>query len=383
MRHITIIGPAYPYRGGIAHFSSSLSNAFKKRGIETTLVTFSLQYPGVFFPGTSQFDEGPPPQDLKIFRWLHSINPISWFRTAKRIRKLDPDLVIVQYWMPFLAPCLGTVCRLIRNRSGIKVISIVHNVTPHEGGLMDRQLSKYFFRSCDGFITLSSSVLDDLARYHPGAPVRTVPHPMYSFFGEKLDRGSACSHLGLDPQKKYLLFFGLIRPYKGLDLILKALDHPHIRSMNICLLVAGEFYEKKEIYQKIIDDLEIGDKVILSDKYIPDGEVKYFFSAADLVVQPYKSATQSGVTQIAYQFERPTLVTHVGGLPELVSHMETGYVTGLSEEDIAEAIHDFFEHKREHQFVKKIRNFKHRFQWDHVVSELDALDQLLKANDQE
>jgi glycosyltransferase involved in cell wall biosynthesis len=253
------------------------------------------------------------------------------------------------------------------------VVAIVHNATPHEGRLLDRQLSRYFFRSCDAFITLSSSVLDDLSGYHPGAPARTVYHPLYSFFGDPLARDAAISYLKLDPDKKYLLFFGLVRRYKGLDLLLEALAHPLIRPLNIHLLVAGEFYERKLEYEKMIDQLGVGERVIMTDGYVPDADVKYYFSASDMVVLPYRSATQSGVTQVAFQFGCPMLVSDVGGLPELVDHMETGYVTGLSAGEMAGAIHDFYENQRASFFRKNIMERKHRFQWDHVVSELNAL----------
>ncbi len=372
MRNI-IIGPAHPFRGGIAHFSESLAQAFIRENLNTVLVTFTFQYPRFLFPGVTQLDEGPAPAGLQIHRLIHSMNPVSWSGTAKFIKEQKPGYVVFQYWMPFMAPCLGTLARWIKRHSGIKVFAVVHNVTPHEAGIFNRLLSGYFYRSCDGFITLSSSVLDDLSQFNPNVPARAVHHPVYDFFGEKTDRNSALKFLNLNAEKKYLLFFGLIRKYKGLDLLIHALSDPLLKDQEIVLIVAGEFYDKKQDYLDLIEQAGIAGRVILADRYIPNDEVKYYFAAADLVVQPYKAATQSGVTQIAYHFERPMLVSNVGGLPEIVPHMEVGYVTELSSNSIAEAINDFYVNHREQQFVKNVVAGKHKFQWEQVVSEIEAL----------
>jgi len=373
-----IVGPAWPLRGGIAHFSESLCKEFLKNDLSSVIVSFSLQYPRLLFPGKTQFETGAGPEEIKIYPMLNSINPFSWRKTARFVMEQQPDYIIIMYWTPYMALALGSLARKIRKGSQVKIISVVHNVTPHEAGVLDRSLSSYFFRSCQGFVTLSASVLDNLKRYNPNANSTWTPHPLYDFFGPKVTKKEAFEYLKLDDGIHYLLFFGLIRSYKGLDLLIKAMAEPILKKHNLGLIVAGEFYEKKTGTIDLIEQENLQDRIILTDRYIPNEEVKYYFGAADLVVQPYRSASQSGVTQIAYHFEKPMIVSNVGGLPEMVPHGEAGYVTGLSPTEIAEAIDNFFTLNKADEFAKNIALSKHRFQWGNVVTKIEELAKSLK-----
>ena len=368
-----IIGPAYPLRGGIANFNAALCNAFIKKNIDSKIISFSLQYPKILFPGKTQIDNGEAPKNIEISSDINSINPFSWYNVAKKILKLNPDYIIVDFWMPFMAPALGTIIRCIKKKQNIKIIAITHNVVAHESKFYDKVLTKYFIKSCDGFIAMSKSVLDDIKQFSTSSHLKFVPHPIYDIFGDKVDKDEAIKHLNLNKKDKHILFFGLIRKYKGLDLLLQAMGTDKIKQLNIKLIVAGEFYDYKPKYEKIIDELKINDNVILKDTYILTQDVKYYFSAADLITQPYRSATQSGVTQIAYYFERPMLVTDVGGLSEIVPDNKVGYVTQTTPESIANAIVDFYKNNREEEFVKNIEVEKNKFSWTEMVKGINNL----------
>lgn len=368
-----IIGPAYPLRGGIANFNAALCNAFLKKNIDSKIISFSLQYPKILFPGKTQLDNGNAPENIKISSDINSINPFNWFKVAKKILKLNPDYIIVDFWMPFMAPALGTILRRIKKKKNIKIIAITHNVVAHESKFYDKILTKYFIQSCDGFVAMSKSVLEDIKQFTTNQHLKFIPHPIYDIFGDKVAKNEAIEHLRLNKKNKHILFFGLIRKYKGLDLLLRAMGTNKIKQLNIKLIVAGEFYDYKPKYEKIIDELKIKDNVVLKDTYILNQDVKYYFSAADLVAQPYRSATQSGVTQIAYNFERPMLVTDVGGLSEIVPDNKVGYVTQTSPESIANAIVDFYQNNREAEFVKNIKVEKNKFSWNEMVKGINNL----------
>jgi len=369
-----IIGPAYPLRGGIANFNAALCNAFLKKNIDSKIISFSLQYPKILFPGKTQIDNGDAPENIEISSDINSINPFNWFKLAKKIIKLNPDYIIVDFWMPFMAPALGTIIRRIKKKKNIKIIAITHNVVAHESKFYDKILTKYFIKSCDGFIAMSKSVLDDIKQFTTSTNLKFIPHPIYDIFGEKVSKDKALDFLKLKKEDKHILFFGLIRKYKGLDLLLKAMGTDKIKKLNIKLIVAGEFYDYKLKYEKIIDELKINDNVILKDTYILNQDVKYYFSAADIVAQPYKTATQSGVTQIAYHFERPMLVTDVGGLSEIVPNNKVGYVTQTTPESIANAIFDFYENNKEAEFAENVKIEKNRFSWDAMVDGICDLE---------
>lgn len=363
---IVLVGPAYPLRGGIAHFNESFARSLMDAGFAVDLVSFYMQYPSILFPGKTQRSTDNPPEKLMINNWLSSVNPISWSNTARKISSLKPQLVIIRFWTPFMAPALGTLAKKLRKRR-IRVIGLVDNAIPHEKGKYDERLSKIFFKNCDAFFTLSQSVANDLERLSPGKKIGISPHPIYDLFGEAVSKTKARENLNLDLNKKYILFFGFIRAYKGLDLLLEAMNTLQVKEQNVKLIVAGEFYEDKQKYLNMIEKLKIKNNVIIHSDYIPQEEVKNYFCAVNLVTQTYKSATQSGVTQIAYQFNKPMLVTNVGGLAEIVPHEKCGYVVEPNTQAIANAIARFFNENMEEIFSENVEKYKQRFSWEHFT----------------
>tara|TARA_B100001142_G_scaffold330275_1_gene397556 strand:- start:38829 stop:39968 length:1140 start_codon:yes stop_codon:yes gene_type:complete len=368
---VIIIGPAFPFRGGIANFNNSLAKAYHDRGDDVTVFSFSLQYPSFLFPGTTQYEDGKPPKDIRIKSVINSINPFNWIKSAREINKADPDFVIIRYWLPFMAPCLGTIARFLNRK--IKVLAITDNIIPHEKRIGDRLFTKYFVRSCDSFISLSSSVLDDLSSFTDSTYKKFIPHPIYDVFGEKITKQEALKNLELNTDDKYLLFFGFIRDYKGLDLIIRAMSDKRIKELGIKLIVAGEFYEGRQDYLDLISDLSLSDSIIMRSDFIPADKVKDYFCSSDMITQTYKTATQSGITQIAYHFERPILVTDVGGLAEIVPHGRVGYVTSKEPVDIADSIIDFYKYNKEEEFTLNIIQEKERFSWEVFVEEVNEL----------
>ncbi|NDK56760.1 glycosyltransferase [Pontibacter fetidus] len=371
-RKVVIVGPAHPLRGGgMATFNERLARAFQENGDEVEIVTFSLQYPSFLFPGKSQYSDEPAPEGLRIKVLINSVNPISWLKTGNYIRKQKPDLVIFRYWLPFMGPALGTIARIIRSNNYSRILAITDNVVPHEKRPGDVPFTKYFLRSCHGFVTMSRSVQQELQYFEPTKPNLYLAHPLYDNFGAIETKAEACAALGLDPNYSYLLFFGFIRAYKGLDLLLQAMADARLQSRkDIKLIVAGEFYEDAAPYRKLIESNSLQDQLILRTDFIPNAEVRHYFCAADLVVQPYKHATQSGVTQVAYHFNKPMVVTNVGGLAELVPDGEVGYVVNPEPETIASAILDFYSSGKAETFREAIANYKQRFSWKHFVHEI-------------
>ena len=367
--NIIILGTAWPYRGGLATFHERLAHQFQLEGHRVEIVTFTLQYPSFLFPGKTQFSPEPKPEDLNIVRKLSSVNPLTWARTARYILRQHPDLLIVPYWMPFMAPALGTVSRRAR-RAGIRCISLVHNLIPHEKKPGDNLLTRYFVSSNDGFVTLSRSVLADIDKFDPShlKPRAYSPHPLYDHYGERLDRNEARRLIGIPEEGRYALFFGFIREYKGLDLLLQAMADERVRQLGVKLIVAGEFYGDPKPYYDLIDSLHIADRVVLRTDFIPDHEVNRYFCAANLVAQTYKSATQSGVTQIAYHFEKPMLVTNVGGLPEIVPDGEAGLVVSPDSQSIADALARYFGDDMEGRLEEGVRREKNRYRWDKMTA---------------
>lgn len=376
IKKIIIIGPAFPLRGGIANFNNALAQAFHCRGDNVIIYSFSLQYPGFLFPGTSQFEGGNKPANLNIKTVINSVNPFNWIRIVKKINKENPDFVIIRYWLPFLAPCLGTIAYFLNKK--IKILAITDNIYPHEKRIGDSFLTKYFLNSCDAFITLSSSVLDDLSCFIDTKLKKFLPHPIYDIFGKKISKKEARNSLSLNLDDRYLLFFGFVRDYKGLDLILRAISDSRVRSLGVKLIIAGEFYNNKKKYIDLINELNIKDYVIINDNFISNEDVKYYFCAADMITQTYHSATQSGVTQIAYSLERPMLVTNVGGLAEIVPDRKVGYVTSKNPINIADAIIDFYSNEAEDSFVLNIKKEKKRFSWNYFLRGIDELMNLVK-----
>ncbi len=363
---IMIIGPAYPYRGGIASFNQMLAHTFLRRGDRVEIVTFTMQYPGVLFPGRTQYSDSAPPEGLDIVRRVSSVNPINWQRTGRMVRREAPDLVIMKYWTPFMAPCLGRVARIARSNGHTRVIANVDNIVPHEHHTSDKLLNRYFVRSVDGFVYMSEQVGRELAEFNHGKPALFSPHPLYDNYGAPVSKREACAALGLDPTLQYSLFFGIVRDYKGLDILIDAWSVLRRRGLSAGrrLIVAGEFYEDSAKYIEQIRRAGVEDEIILHDRFIPDDLVRYYFSAADMLIQPYKSATQSGVTQIAYHFGLPMIVTDVGGLAEIVPDGVAGYVVRPDARSVAEAFATFYEGENAKRLRQGVESEKGRFSWD-------------------
>ncbi len=368
---IAYLSTFYPYRGGIAQFNAALYNELAKKH-EMKAFTFTRQYPELLFPGKTQYAEkGDNEGDVNAIRVLDTINPFTYRKTANAILEFKPDMMITKYWMPYFAPSLGTVAGMLKNK-GVFNLSVLDNVIPHEKKFYDNTLTKYFVKRNHAFMAMSRSVADDLLTFNPNAKYALHPHPLFDF-GEKIDKQEAKKKLGLNPNDSYMLFFGFIRRYKGLDLLLEAMSDARIKNKNVKIIVAGEYYEDAAFYNDKIKELGIGEKVVLRTDYIPSDMVKYYFCAADMIVQPYRSATQSGVTQIAYHFEKPMLVTDVGGLSEIVPDGKVGYVVQPNATAIADAINDFYDNSKEVQFSINIKEEKKRFQWDSFAEAIEGL----------
>lgn len=374
VRKIAIVGPAHPYRGGLASIMQSMAREFQSRGSEVAITTFTLQYPTILFPGKSQTVDTPAPTDLHIERKVSTVNPITWWRVGKELQKSKPDIVLMKYWTPFMAPCFGTIARLARKNGHTKVICQIDNVEPHEHHIIDKPCNHYFLRSVDGFIYMSEQVHSELKTYTK-APALFSPHPIFDNFGERVPRNEACARLRLNPNERYTLFFGLIRDYKGLDILLDA--WAEYRRKGSKLLIAGEFYASRSKYIEQIERLGLKGDIILHDHFIPDSEVKDYFSAADCVVLPYKTATQSGVTQICYNFCTPVIVTRVGGLAEIVPDGRVGYVCEPTKEGIRNAIERIYEDDHLQRFSEAMQDERKRFTWEAMCDRIEELyDQL-------
>lgn len=367
---IVIVGPGWPLRGGLSTYNERLCKAFKDQGHECEILSFKLQYPSVLFPGKTQYSSDPAPENTSINSAMNSINPLNWINVGLKYKKSAPDLVVFRYWMPFMAPVLGTIARIIKSNKTSKVVAIADNIHPHEKHFYDRVFTNYFVKSMDGFITMSQSVLNDLKVLIPEKPSQFIPHPMYDNFGEMIDKKEAKLALNLDPNFHYLLFFGFIRAYKGLDLLLKSFAKSGLKDKNVKLIIAGEFYEDSQPYFDLMKTLNIEEAIVKHHEFIPNSEVSKYFCVSDMVVQTYHSATQSGVTQIAYHFNKPMLVTDVGGLAETVPNGVVGYVTSKKEEDIAAALNDFYEQQREETFSKNAEAHKAVFSWENICNAL-------------
>lgn len=373
MKTIKIIGPAYPYRGGIATTNERLAQEFNTMGFHATIETFTVQYPSFLFPGKTQFNLKPAPENLKIQRSINSVNPLNWLTVGRRLKKEKPDLVIIRYWLPFMAPSLGTIAGIIRKNGHTKVICLADNVIPHEHRPGDSMLTNYFVQRIDGLVAMSKSVLADAQSFKKDLEVGFCPHPIFDNYGERIPMNVAKQKLKLDENTRYLLFFGFIRDYKGLDLLLNAFADERLRQFPVKLLVAGEYYSSPEPYLELIKKNRLEQLVELRTDFIADEEVNLYFSAADMVVQPYKSATQSGVTQIGYHFNKPMLVTNVGGLSEIIPDGKIGYVTDPDSQKIADALIDFYSRDRIAEFEANIVEEKKKFSWSNMVQTFVSL----------
>lgn len=377
MKQVVFLSPAHPLRGGIASSTERLAQELLSHGYAVTIFSFSLQYPDLLFPGKTQYTSDPAPDNLTIEPVINSINPFSWIKVGRKLKALAPDLIIVRYWLPFMGPALGTILR-IGSRKKTKVIAITDNVVPHEHRPGDHIFTKYFLNAVDGAVVMSRAVKADIRKFSATMPVAYIPHPIYDNYGPVVERAKAVEDLELNHQVNYLLFFGFIRAYKGLDLLLEAMAHQKVRDLGVKLIVAGEFYDDPEIYQNIIETKELTNQVILRNNYISNQEVGAYFGAADLVVQPYKTATQSGISQLAFHFGKPMVVTRVGGLPEIVQHGKEGYVVDVDAAAIAEAIVDFYRQKKQEEMTRAVKDGRSRFSWENMVK---GIEQLIEETD--
>jgi len=369
--NIVIIGSAHPLRGGLATFNERIAEQLQNDRNIVTIYSFSLQYPSFLFPGKSQFTDEPAPKGLTIKSVINSINPLNWLRVGNEIKKLQPDLVIIKYWLPFMGPCFGTILRRIKSNRHTIVVAILDNVIPHEKRPGDAAFTRYFLKPVDAFIAMSKEVLKDL-RTFTQKPALFSPHPVYDNYGKLLSKEEACKRLNIDASVNYLLFFGFIRKYKGLDLLLEAMSDERIRKMNVKLIVAGEFYDDSAPYLALIKQYQLQDNVLLFTDFIPNEEVASYFSVADVIAQPYKSATQSGITQIAYHFEKPMIVTNVGGLPEVVPDGKTGIVATPESKSIADAIVRFYTVPIPN-IHENIQQEKKKYSWEEFIGKLLSL----------
>lgn len=377
MKRVVILGPAHPLRGGIATFNQRLAKEFAGMGYDCSIVSFSLQYPSLLFPGTSQFSDEPAPEGLQIKSLVNSINPLNWLAVGKKLKSEKPDMVVVRFWLPFMGPALGTILRMLRKNKHTKIICIADNVIPHEKRPGDELFTRYFIKACDAFITMSEKVMTDLRKFEKSKPAELIEHPLYDNFGTAVSKDEARSRLELKKEDKILLFFGFIRKYKGLDLLLQAMSDEHIKQQNIKLLIAGEFYEDESSYREQIRKYQLEDRIILKNHFIPDGEVKYYLCACDGVVQPYRNATQSGVTPLAYHFETPMIVTNVGGLAALVPHRQSGLVCEPEPSSIARAILEFYRLGTDY-FIPHLRVEKQKYTWSRLVDAIVQMADRLK-----
>jgi len=379
-KKVIITGPAYPYRGGIASFNERLAYEFQALGWTVSMITYTLQYPDIIFPGKNQYSPDPAPTELDIHRMYSSINPISWRKTRKWIINEKPDLITSRLWIPVLGMSSGYIMRSSRKLSSCQSVSIVDNLIPHQHMVGDTQMVDYYMNSSDHYVAMSQSVLDDISDRYPSERATLIPHPIYDHYGAIVSREEAIGSLGLDQYTRYMLFFGYIKDYKGLDLLLESVPKDYCIQQNIKLIIAGEFYGKKDKYLKIISDREIGDLVIINDKFISNEQIKNYFSVSDIIVQTYHSATQSGISQLALYYEKPIIVTDVGGLSETIIEGETGYIVLKDKAIIAESIKSFFSSTDQDKMRDNIKLQKKNYSWSNYVKQLLAFSMETKTN---
>lgn len=373
---VVFLGPSYPYRGGIASFTERLAKEFNERGFHTELYTFSLQYPSFLFPGKTQFSDAPPPLNLTIKQKVNSINPFNWIKVGLELKNKKPDFIIVRYWIPFMGPCLGTILRYVAKNKYTKIICIADNITPHEKRIGDSLFTRYFIKPIHAFIALSNEVITDMNTLRIKQQKVMLPHPVFDHFGKKISKEDALDKLNITNKNGLILFFGFIRQYKGLDLLIKAMSDQRIKALGIKLLIAGEFYESKERYTDLISSEGLSEHIIIHDHFISENQIPYYFSAADVLVQPYISATQSGVTPLAFHFDLPMIVTNVGGLKEVVIDKSTGLVTEPNAPAIANSIVDYFALGK-NTFEENLKEHKKGYSWTSFMNGiLDLYKQL-------
>ena len=368
-----LVGPMYPYRGGIAHFLETMYSGLAERGHTVSALTFTRQFPGFLFPGKTQLDESLDGAQPTARRVIDSLNPLSWFKAARLITRSDSEAVIFKYWMPFLAPAFGTIARRLA-RHGIKTVVIVDNAIPHERHPGDITLGRYFLEAAAGCVVMSESVGSDLESMGVDVPKRLVAHPVYDLFGKTLDPQLARASLGLPPGVPVLLFFGFIRQYKGLRVLLEAMPRILQHLPDARLVVAGKCYDNEKSYRDLIIRHRLDKHIRFDSAYIPNGDVPVYFSAADVVVQPYVAATQSGVAQIAFNFDTPLITTDVGGLAEIVRHEYNGLLVPPKDAaKLADAVIRFFKEDMRDRFEEGVRKKKQAYGWDALFEAVESL----------
>lgn len=373
IKRVVILGTAWPFRGGIAAYNQRLAVEYLEQGYEVIIYGFSLQYPSFLFPGKTQLTGELKPAKPEIVSRVNSINPLNWILVGREIKRMNPDILIVPFWIPFMGPSLGTIAGIVKRNRHTRVISVVHNMIPHEKRFGDKWLSKYFVRRVDGFVAMTRSVVDDIEKFDSKKPKALCAHPLYDHFGAISPKEEARLALGLDTTSRIILFFGLIRDYKGLDILLRAMATEKLKELNVKLLIAGEFYSDPIEYHHIIEVLKLEERVIIHAEFIPDSRVALYFNAADLVVQPYKTATQSGVTQIAYHFNKPMVVTNVGGLAEMVPDGVAGYVVSPDHLQVADAIADYYISGREAEMSASVAIEKKKYSWTELTERISEV----------
>jgi D-inositol-3-phosphate glycosyltransferase len=369
---ILLIGPAHPLRGGIAQFMALLYKALRGRGHDVLFHRFIRQYPKFLFPGKTQNDESKPPLAVESEPLFDPLNPFNWFAEGARAAREKPDLIILNWWIPFFGPSYFAVLLIVKLLAPrTKVMLVVHNAIPHEKRPGDMLLTKLVFSLTDYFVVMSGAVRDDLLKVKPGAEFILTPHPLYEVFGEPKDKDEAKRALGVSGP--VVLFFGFIRQYKGLHILLEAMPKV-LKDIPLTLVVAGEFYEDKDSYTEQIERLRLQGSVKVLDRFIPNEAVGDYFSAADVLVLPYLSATQSGITQIAFAFDLPVIATLVGGLPEVVTDGETGFLVPPDDPDaLAEAVVRYFKTDSLKKFRENVRREKERFSWEAFAEGVEKL----------
>tara|TARA_B100000780_G_scaffold257709_1_gene207695 strand:- start:539 stop:1651 length:1113 start_codon:yes stop_codon:yes gene_type:complete len=369
MTKIIIVGPASPLRGGISDFNEALAKSLVEKGFLVEIISFSLQYPKFLFPGKSQNRvEQSVDFKFKITPLINSINPISWWKTAKYIKSKKPSKVFIRFWMPFFAPCLGVIGGYLK-RNNFSVFGIVDNAIAHEKRFGDTRLVNFFLNKCNSHFTLSEKVKNDIKTINNTVSVESLFHPIYNTYSKITNKDSALKKLNLN-EGKYILFFGLIRKYKGLDLAIKAMSNKLIIQKNIKLIIAGEFYDSEDKYQKLVKDLNLKN-IIIFNHFIEKKHVPDFFSVSNLVILPYTSATQSGVTQLAMYYKKPMLVTNVGGLPEIIDHNKDGYISSTNPEEMSKYILDYFsKDTNEIEMSSAVSEKQSSYSWDNFVDKI-------------
>jgi glycosyltransferase involved in cell wall biosynthesis len=372
LKKIVLIGPVYPFKGGISHYTSLMCSALRKKYL-VTMVSYKFQYPKILYKKEQKDFQNDSFKVNDTNYWLHTANPLIWIKTAKQIKKENADLLIIQWWHPYFAPCYWTICKMLRRTT--KILFICHNVFPHERFPLDKSLTKCVLRQGDFYITHSKSDAEDLLSSRADAKYLQAVHPTYNVFRlQNLSKNEARALLSFDNNSPMLLFFGLIREYKGLKHLLKAMPEIQSTIPNVKLFIVGDFGDDKADYLRIINELNIEKFIEVIDGYVPDNEVEKYFAACDLVILPYESATQSGVVQIAYGFEKPVVVTNVGGLPDVVEDGKTGYVVEpLDPKAIAAAVSDFFAESKAQEFEINIKNEEQKYSWDRMVENIGEL----------